>query len=95
MSTATSNTDPVGDAHQLALRLGGQLVVQAAQDAASRPRVVVLHELDLDPGGGAERLAVVALQEEAALVAEDARLEQQYVRDRELSHLHGRAVFLE
>ena len=62
------------DAHELALRVL-DLVVEAAQHAAPRARVVVLHERRVEPGRR-ERARVPALEEEAALVAEDARLDR-------------------
>lgn len=62
--------------HQLALGMGRQLVVQAAQHASAGEGVVVLHKR-----GGAdqpvEHPLVPALEEKAALVAEQARSEEQ------------------
>src|SRR2546425_426565 len=75
------------DPDDLALRLP-DLIVQAAQHAAPRARVVVLHEVRVQAGGLAERLAVVAFQKEAALVAEDFRLEDENLRDLGRDDLH-------
>jgi hypothetical protein len=68
-------------AHELALRLRRQLVVETAQHAARRARMVVLHELVAGAGELVEQLLVEALHEEAALVAEHARLEHHDVGD--------------
>jgi hypothetical protein len=75
------------DANQLPL-WKRQLVVKAAQHPARRPAVVVLHE-----GHGAgerlrERPLVVALEEEAAGVAEHLRLDDHDVRDPGGGDLH-------
>src|SRR5581483_10588539 len=61
------------DAHELSLRLL-DLVVQAAENSARRARMIVLHEVDVDAGRVAESATVVALEEEAARIAEDFRL---------------------
>src|SRR5581483_6473636 len=63
------------DAHELSLRLL-DLVVQAAENSARRARMIVLHEVDVDAGRVAESATVVALEEEAARIAEDFRLQQ-------------------
>ena len=47
-----------------------------------------LHELDVQAGGLAELAAVVALQEEAALVGEHRGLQQQHVGDPARRNLH-------
>src|SRR5204863_392279 len=78
-----------GAADELGLP-GSGLEVHAAQRAAARARVVVLHELGLD----AELLPHVraeGLDEEAALVAVDCGLEQQdaFEADREGAHGGG------
>jgi len=52
--------------------------MQAAQYAPAGTRVIVLHELGVDAGGG-ERAPVPALEEEAAFVAEHLRLDDQDV----------------
>ena len=74
--------------HELALRVL-DLVVKAAQHVASRSRVVVLHERRSDAGIG-ERTLVPALVEEAAVVAEHARLDQQDLGQRQRRQLHQR-----
>ena len=51
------------------------LVVQAAQDILGGFGVVVLHELALEAGGLLEGPGVEAFEEEAAVVAEDFRFE--------------------
>ena len=68
-----------GAADDLSLRLL-ELVVQAADDALSRERVVVLHELGGQAEVGEDR-GVEGLQEEAAVVAEDPRLNDLYGRE--------------
>ena len=61
-------------AHELRLA-DARLQVHPAQHAERRARVVVLHELDVDPELGV-RAAPVALEEEPALVAKDCRLDE-------------------
>jgi hypothetical protein len=74
--------------HQLALRMRRLLPVQAAQHAARRARMVVLDEGDPLAGRGHERLLVVALEEEAARVAEHLGLDDEHAFDRGGSGLH-------
>lgn len=62
--------------------------MQPAQHAADRFRMVVLHELDIEPGGFAEGFAVVALEEESALVPEDFGFDDQDVGDGGTDDLH-------
>jgi hypothetical protein len=64
------------------------LVMQPAQHAARRARMIVLHELGVDTRRLRERLAVVALEKEAALVAEHLRLDQQHARERGCDRPH-------
>ncbi len=71
----------LGHAHQLALRLL-DLVMQAAQHALGRTRMVVLHEQLGDTGQFGKAARVVAFEEEAAVVAEDLGLEHQQARQR-------------
>jgi len=66
-------------ADELALRVL-DLVVEAAQHAAARARVVVLHEVDVDAGGGQCRRFQLS-KEEAAVIAEDPGLDQLDVGD--------------
>src|SRR5690606_34661744 len=77
---------PAAHAHQLALR-ARLLEMQPAQHAALRARVVVLHE-----GQGDARLAVAldleGLEEEAAVVAEGLRLDDQHAGQRGLDDVH-------
>lgn len=74
------------DAGVLALR-AGLLEMQPAQHTALRARVVVLHE-----GQGDARLAVAidleGLEEEAAMVAEYLRLDDQHPGQGRLDDLH-------
>jgi hypothetical protein len=65
----------VGAAHQLAHRRREVLVVEAAQDALLRARMVVLHELVSDPGFG-ELALLVCLEKEASFVAAHLRLDE-------------------
>src|SRR5262249_12580932 len=74
--------------NQLALRMRRQLVVQAAQNAALRSRMVILDEGDRAADGVVEQPLVEALREESALVPEDLRLENQYVRNGSRRDLH-------
>src|SRR5690606_19597455 len=78
---------PAYDAHQLALGLL-QLVVQPAQHTARRARVVVLHEIDIEPGQLTEGARVPALEEKAARVAEHLGLEQQHLGQCSGGRLH-------
>ena len=92
MSTATSNTRPARHAHQLALRMRRLLPVQAAQHAARRAGVVVLHEARRGrPTGLAEAALVEALEEEAPRIAEDPRLQDEHVGDAGGSDVHAGA----
>ena len=50
--------------------------------------MVVLHEFDVVPDRGRERLAVPALEEEAARIPEDGRLDHQDSGDRGRDRLH-------
>lgn len=63
------------DAHKLSLRLL-DLIVQPAQNALGRSRVIVLHEVDIEAGRVLENSTVVALEEEATRIAEDFRFQQ-------------------
>src|SRR6266568_3625567 len=66
------------DADELALRLA-DLIMQPAQHASSRARVVVLDETNAD-SRALELLLVPALEEEPARVAEYAGLDEQHAR---------------
>jgi hydrogenase maturation factor HypE len=50
--------------------------------------MVVLDELDVEPRGVAQDALVVALEEEASLVAKDLGLENQDIRDVGADDLH-------
>src|SRR6267378_5973864 len=78
------------DANQLSLWLT-DLIVKTAQDVLAGARMVVLHELDVEPGGLHERLAVVAFQEEPARVLEHLRLEDQNLRNFRADDLHQKS----
>src|SRR5262245_47356233 len=69
-----------GDADQLSLRLA-DLVVQAAHDAAPGMGVVVLHEVAVEADRPCDLAPVVALEEVAARVLEDARLDDEEIRN--------------
>jgi hypothetical protein len=69
------------------------LIVQAAQDVPLRPGVVVLDEVGVDSQFG-QRSPVPALEEEAALVAEDLGFEEDDVRNRGGDGLHPRTSYL-
>jgi len=78
-----------GAAHEFSLGLR-LLVVQAAQHAAGGAGVVVLHERQLD-AGVAEALGVIRLHEEAALVVDELRLDDDHTAKGSLSEFkfHG------
>ena len=78
---------PLQDRHQLPLRMP-DLVMQPAQHVFRRARVVVLHELDVDPGRLVERAPVIAFQEKAAGVPKDPRLDDQHVGNLGAGHAH-------
>ncbi len=86
-STATSNTSPDGHPHQFALGVF-HLEMQAAQDAARRPTVVVLHKVEIEPRR-AKRLPVPGFHEKTALVAEDPGLQQVHIPQRRFYKLHA------
>jgi len=65
--------------HELPLCVG-LLIVQAAQDAARRARVIVLHEVSVDPQLP-KMAGMVGFHEEAAFVSEDPGLEDQDPRE--------------
>ena len=75
------------DPHELPLRIG-ELVVEPAQHVLRGEAVVVLHEVERPVHGGLEPRAVEALEEEAARVGKDARLDDQDARDRGLPDVH-------
>ena len=66
-----------GDAHQFALGVF-ELVMQAAQHAFLRARVVVLHKLALEPGGPFKGAGVEAFVEKTALITEHFGFDDQY-----------------
>ncbi|MNT18338.1 hypothetical protein D3C72_1535310 [compost metagenome] len=74
-------------ADQLALR-ALDLIVQPAQHVAGRPRMVVLHELDLTPHRRLERGLVETLVEIAARVAKHPGFDQQHVTNGKRSGFH-------
>src|SRR5882672_12088332 len=74
--------------HQLALRLD-ELVVDPAQHVPYRPRVVVLHELHIEPGGLTKRARVPALHEKTTVVAEYLRFKDQHLWQRGENNFHG------
>ena len=80
-------------AHELGLCVWRTLEVQAAHDAAARHRLVVLDEVDFVAYGLVEGLLVVALEEIAARILEDAGLYYEDALKGCLYHLHG-SMFL-
>jgi hypothetical protein len=66
--------------------------MQAAQHVVRRARVVVLDEVDLAAGRLFKFALVEAFKEEAALVAEHARLEQNDFRYGKACRLHQNTV---
>jgi hypothetical protein len=73
--------------HQLALRRV-ELVMQPAQHALRRARMVVLHEIQVQPQCG-EGLAVPAFHEEAARVAEHPGFDQEDAGESAFDDVHS------
>ena len=80
-------------AHELGLGVGGSLEMESAHHAAARHRLVVLHEVDLPSDCLVEGLLVVALEEVAARILEDAGLYYEDAIKGGFYHLHG-SMFL-
>jgi hypothetical protein len=79
-------------ANELALRVRWQLVMQPAQHALGRARVVVLHKVHVVADGLVEDLLVVALHEEAASVPEDLGLQDEDIGDGSADDVHVQRV---
>ena len=94
MSTATSNTRPLATRTSLPLRLP-ELIVQAAQHAALRAGVVVLHEVGLEAGHFGKGAGIEAFHEEAARIAEHPGLEDQQLGNGCTNDLHQNTLVLE
>ena len=75
------------DPHQLALRKGRQLVVQATQNTAPTAAVVVLHKLRL-PYGLRPGLCVIAFHEKTTRIPKDLRLNDKYTGNFCFNKLH-------
>src|SRR6185437_12937483 len=75
-----------GHANELALGML-DLVMQAAQNAAARARMVVLHEIRGDARFG-KRAAVPAFEKKTARVLEHPGLDDQHVRNRRRQRSH-------
>src|SRR5205085_7485204 len=75
------------DPDELPLRVL-DLVVQPAQNASRRARVIVLHEVGVDPDVR-KRPAVITFEKKPARVAENARLDQKHVGERHWRDFHG------
>ncbi len=75
------------DPHELSLGVF-DLQVHAAQGPLGRPAMVVLDELDVDPGR-LELGGLPGLHEKPALVAEHLGLDQNHLGNRGLDELHG------
>ena len=86
MSTTAVEDRSANAADQLPL---AGLEVHPANDPPFRPRVVVLHEVQVDPRR-LEDVAAIALQEEPALVTMDDGFDQPRCRERCGGHLHER-----
>ena len=80
-------------AHELGLGVGGALEMESAHHAAARHRLVVLHEVNLASDCLVEGLLVVALEEVAARILEDAGLYYEDAIKGGFYHLHG-SMFL-
>ena len=81
-------------AHELGLCVWRTLEVQAAHDAAARHRLVVLHEVDLPSDRLVEGLLVVALEEIASRILEDAGFYYEDALKGGLYHLHDSMILL-
>lgn len=79
--------------HQLALGMRRALVVQPAQHASARNRVVVLDEAAVEARRGAEDAVIVALEERPPRVLEDARGEEHEPGEGERRGLHQACSF--
>ena len=76
------------DSHQLVLGEGRRLKMQPAhRSLISRVRVVVLHEVDVDPKHG-ERFSVICLGKETAPVAVLPGAQQPDIREVQMFNLH-------
>ena len=80
-------------AHELGLGIWGSLEMESAHHAAARHRLVVLHKVNLASDCLVEGLLVVALEEIAARILEDAGLYYEDALKGGLYHLHG-SMFL-
>src|SRR5262249_33177762 len=80
---------PPYHADEFSLRLP-YLVMQTPEHVARRPRMVILDELHIQFDLVPECARIPRFQEEAALVLEHARLQEQDFRDFRADHLHGR-----
>src|SRR5205807_1643455 len=74
-------------AHELSLRVR-LLVVQAAQDAVARARMIVLNERRRQ-SGARKRLGVKRLHEEAAVVGEELRFDENHARKLRLGEVQA------
>ena len=80
-------------AHKLGLGVGGPLEMESAHHTAARHRLVVLHEVNLASDCLVEGLLVVALEEIAARIIEDAGLYYEDALKGGLYHLHDSMVW--
>ena len=78
---------PTQSADEFALGLL-DLVVEAPDDSGLRAGEIILHEIDVDAGLG-EPAAVEQFLEEAAIVGEDAGLDEDEARELAGSKIHG------
>lgn len=81
---------PVEYTHQLSLRLA-QLVVQTAQDAARRKRLIILHKVGGEASGG-KFLSIEDLGKPPAFIAEAAGPDDFDVTQRSIKDLHPSMV---
>ena len=64
------------------------LTMQAAQDVAGGLGVIVLHKIDIEPGRFMEGAPVETLEEEAPVVAEHFRFDEQHIGNPGRRSLH-------
>ena len=81
MSAATVEDLPLEYSHELGLGFRGTLQMQAPEGTCDGPRMILLHELHVDPGLGEFRL-LVGFHEESAFVLEDGGLDDRHAWER-------------
>jgi hypothetical protein len=70
------------DTDELTLGVRRQLIMQSAQHAPTRARMVVLHEFNSPPDLGTKRTLAKALEEKPSIVTKDLWLDDDHIRNR-------------